>query len=45
MCVFIKAKEWKIGKILQFAKYKEKTKQAQTYKGCVAEVIANGIDL
>ena len=43
LCIFIKEKEWKIGKILQFAKYKEKTKQAQKYKGYVAEFSANGI--
>ena len=41
----MEAKDWRIGKILQFAKYKERTKQVQKYKGCVAEVSANDIEV
>ena len=40
LCVFMEAKDWRLGKI---SKYKERTKQAQKYKGCVAEVSANCI--
>jgi len=34
---------WKIGKVFQFSKHKEKTKSAQKYKDTVAEVSDNSI--
>ena len=37
-CVFSRGNDWSIGKVLQFAKYQEKTVCAQQFKGYSADV-------
>ena len=43
LCAFVIEDGWKIGKVLQFSKYKERTKNAQKYKGTGAEISDSSI--
>lgn len=41
ICVFKNAESWRIGKVLQFSYYKEKTKKSQQYSGNVVDLSKN----
>lgn len=43
LCAFAIEDGWKIGKVLQFSKYKERTKNAQKYKGTGTEISDSSI--
>ena len=43
LCVFQVSDGWRIGKVLQFSKYKEKTISAQQFKGSSADVTKSDV--